>query len=83
MNVFGRFAITLRLKATLLAIGVFSLICGSALAGQNQGDKVMVEITTSKGVIELELDAKTHRLRWPIFSSMLKAGITMGRFSTG
>ena len=58
MNVFGRFAITLRLKVMLLAIGVFPLICASALADQHQGDKVMVEMTTSKGVIELELDAK-------------------------
>jgi len=74
MNVFGRFAITLRLKATLLAIGVFPLICGSALAGQNQGDKVMVEMTTSKGVIELELDAKNAPITVANFLEYVKSG---------
>ncbi len=51
MNVVGTLAITLRLKLMLLGIGVFPLICGSVLAGQNQGDKVMVEMTPSKGGI--------------------------------
>jgi peptidyl-prolyl cis-trans isomerase B (cyclophilin B) len=74
MNVFGRFAITLRLKATLLAIGVFPLICGSALADQHQGDKVMVEITTSKGVIELELDAKNAPITVANFLEYVKSG---------
>jgi len=74
MNVFGRFSITLRLKATLLAIGVFPLICGSALAGQNQGDKVMVEMTTSKGVIELELDAKNAPITVANFLEYVKSG---------
>jgi peptidyl-prolyl cis-trans isomerase B (cyclophilin B) len=41
---------------SLAVSAVFSLICGSALADQHQGDKVMVEMTTSKGVIELALD---------------------------
>ncbi len=74
MNVFGRFAITLRLKVALLAIGVFPLICGSALAGQNQGDKVMVEMTTSKGVIELELDAKNAPITVANFLEYVKSG---------
>jgi len=74
MNVFGRFAITLRLKVMLLAIGVFPLICGSALAGQNQGDKVMVEMTTSKGVIELELDAKNAPITVANFLEYVKSG---------
>jgi peptidyl-prolyl cis-trans isomerase B (cyclophilin B) len=74
MNVFGRFAITLRLKVTLLAIGVFPLICGSALAGQHQGDKVMVEMTTSKGVIELELDAKNAPITVANFLEYVKSG---------
>jgi peptidyl-prolyl cis-trans isomerase B (cyclophilin B) len=74
MNVFGRFAITLRLKVLLLAIGVFPLICGSALAGQNQGDKVMVEMTTSKGVIELELDAKNAPITVANFLEYVKSG---------
>ena len=74
MNVFGRFAITLRLKVMLLAIGVFPLICGSALAGQNQGDKVMVEMTTSKGVIELELDAKNAPITVANFLEYVKNG---------
>ena len=74
MNVFGRFAITLRLKATLLAIGVFPLICGSALADQHQGDKVMVEMTTSKGVIELELDAKNAPITVANFLEYVKSG---------
>ncbi|MGE4633982.1 MAG: peptidylprolyl isomerase, partial [Arenicellales bacterium] len=74
MNVFGRFAITLRLKVTLLAIGVFPLICGSALAGQHQGDKVMVEMTTSKGVIELELDAKNAPITVANFIEYVKSG---------
>ena len=74
MNVFGRFAITLRLKMMLLAIGVFTLICGSALAGQNQGDKVMVEMTTSKGVIELELDAKNAPITVANFLEYVKSG---------
>ena len=74
MNVFGRFAITLRLKVTLLAIGVFPLICGSALADQHQGDKVMVEMTTSKGVIELELDAKNAPITVANFLEYVKSG---------
>ena len=74
MNVFGRFAITLRLKVALLAIGVFSLICGSALADQHQGDKVMVEMTTSKGVIELELDAKNAPITVANFLEYVKSG---------
>ena len=74
MNVFGRFAIPLRLKVTLLAIGVFPLICGSVLAGQNQGDKVMVEMTTSKGVIELELDAKNAPITVANFLEYVKSG---------
>jgi peptidyl-prolyl cis-trans isomerase B (cyclophilin B) len=74
MNVFGRFAITLRLKATLLAIGVFSLICGPALADQYQGDKVMVEMTTSKGVIRLELDAKNAPITVANFLEYVKSG---------
>lgn len=74
MNVFGRFAITLRLKVALLAIGVFSLICGSVLAGQHQGDKVMVEMTTSKGVIELELDAKNAPITVANFLEYVKSG---------
>ena len=74
MNVFGRFAITLRLKVMLLAIGVFSLICGSALADQYQGDKVMVEMTTSKGVIELELDAKNAPITVANFLEYVKSG---------
>ena len=74
MNVFGRFAITLCLKVTLLAIGVFSLICGSALADQHQGDKVMVEMTTSKGVIELELDAKNAPITVANFLEYVKSG---------
>ena len=74
MNVFSRFAITLRLKVMLLAIGVFPLICGSALAGQNQGDKVMVEMTTSKGVIELELDAKNAPITVANFLEYVKSG---------
>ena len=74
MNVFGRFAITLRLKVALLAIGVFPLICGSALADQHQGDKVMVEMTTSKGVIELELDAKNAPITVANFLEYVKSG---------
>ncbi len=74
MNVFGRFAITLRLKVTLLAIGIFPLICGSALADQHQGDKVMVEMTTSKGVIELELDAKNAPITVANFLEYVKSG---------
>ena len=74
MNVFGRFAIPLRLKVALLAIGVFSLICGSALADQYQGDKVMVEMTTSKGVIELELDAKNAPITVANFLEYVKSG---------
>ena len=74
MNVFGRFAITLRLKVMLLAIGVFPLICGSALADQHQGDKVMVEMTTSKGVIELELDAKNAPITVANFLEYVKSG---------
>ena len=74
MNVFGRFAITLRLKVMLLAIGVFSLICGSVLADQHQGDKVMVEMTTSKGVIELELDAKNAPITVANFLEYVKSG---------
>ena len=74
MNVVGRFAITLRLKVALLAIGVFPLICGSALADQHQGDKVMVEMTTSKGVIELELDAKNAPITVANFLEYVKSG---------
>ena len=74
MNVFGRFAIALRLKVALLAIGVFPLICGSALADQHQGDKVMVEMTTSKGVIELELDAKNAPITVANFLEYVKSG---------
>jgi peptidyl-prolyl cis-trans isomerase B (cyclophilin B) len=74
MNVVGRFAIPLRLKVALLAIGVFSLICGSALADQYQGDKVMVEMTTSKGVIELELDAKNAPITVANFLEYVKSG---------
>jgi peptidyl-prolyl cis-trans isomerase B (cyclophilin B) len=74
MNVFGRFAITLRLKVTLLAIGIFPLICGSALADQHQGDKVMVEMTTSKGVIELELDAKNAPITVANFLEYVNSG---------
>ena len=74
MNVVDRFAINLRLKLMLLAIGIFPLICGSALAGQNQGDKVMVEMTTSKGVIELELDAKNAPITVANFLEYVKSG---------
>ena len=74
MNVFGRFAIPLRLKVALLAIGVFPLICGSVLADQHQGDKVMVEMTTSKGVIELELDAKNAPITVANFLEYVKSG---------
>ena len=74
MNVVDRFAIALRLKVALLAIGVFSLICGSALADQHQGDKVMVEMTTSKGVIELELDAKNAPITVANFLEYVKSG---------
>jgi len=74
MNVVGTLAITLRLKVALLAIGVFSLICGSALADQYQGDKVMVEMTTSKGVIELELDAKNAPITVANFLEYVKSG---------
>jgi len=74
MNMFDRFAVTLRLKVMLLAIGVFPLICGSALADQNQGDKVMVEMTTSKGVIELELDAKNAPITVANFLEYVKSG---------
>ena len=65
---------TVRLKVTLLAIGVFPLICGSALADQHQGDKVMVEMTTSKGVIELELDAKNAPITVANFLEYVKSG---------
>jgi peptidyl-prolyl cis-trans isomerase B (cyclophilin B) len=74
MNVVDRFAIALRLKVALLAIGVFSLICGSVLADQHQGDKVMVEMTTSKGVIELELDAKNAPITVANFLEYVKSG---------
>ena len=74
MNVVGTLAINLRLKLMLLAIGIFPLICGSALAGQNQGDKVMVEMTTSKGVIELELDAKNAPITVANFLEYVKSG---------
>jgi peptidyl-prolyl cis-trans isomerase B (cyclophilin B) len=46
-----------RKRGFSLAISaVFSLACGYASAGQTSGDKIMVEMTTSKGVIELALD---------------------------
>ena len=83
MNVFDRFAVILRLKVTLLAIGIFPLICGSALADQHQGDKVMVEMTTSKGVIELELDAKNAPITVANFLEYVKSGHYDGTISTG
>jgi peptidyl-prolyl cis-trans isomerase B (cyclophilin B) len=46
-----------RKRGFFLAVSaVFSLACVDASAGQTSGDKIMVEMITSKGVIELELD---------------------------
>jgi len=37
---------------------IFSFVCSVGAAASDQGDNIMVEMTTSKGVITLELDAE-------------------------
>ncbi len=55
-------------------VAVFSLACSASAAAQNQGDKIMVEMTTSKGVIELELDAKNAPVTVANFLEYAKSG---------
>ena len=55
-------------------VAVFSLACSASAADQHQGDKVMVEMTTSKGVIELELDAKNAPITVANFLEYVKSG---------
>jgi len=53
---------------------VFSLACSASAAAQNQGDKIMVEMTTSKGVIQLELDAENAPITVANFLEYVKSG---------
>ena len=44
------------LNAAARSLVIFSFVCSVGVAASDQGDNIMVELTTSKGVITLELD---------------------------
>ena len=46
------------LNAAARSLVIFSFVCSLGVAASDQGDNIMVEMTTSKGVITLELDAE-------------------------
>ena len=46
------------LNAAARSLVIFSFFCSLGVAASDQGDNIMVEMTTSKGVITLELDAE-------------------------
>ena len=46
------------LKVAARSLVIFSFVCSVGVAASDQGDNIMVEMTTSKGVITLELDAE-------------------------
>ena len=46
------------LNAAARSLVIFSFVCSVGVAASDQGDNIMVEMTTSKGVITLELDAE-------------------------
>jgi len=46
------------LNAAARSLVIFLFACSMAAAASDQGDNIMVEMTTSKGVITLELDAE-------------------------
>jgi len=46
------------LNAAARSLVIFSFFCSTGAAASDQGDNIMVEMTTSKGVITLELDAE-------------------------
>jgi peptidyl-prolyl cis-trans isomerase B (cyclophilin B) len=46
------------LNAAARSLVIFSFVCSAGAAASDQGDNIMVEMTTSKGVITLELDAE-------------------------
>ncbi len=46
------------LNAAARSLVIFSFVCSTGAAASDQGDNIMVEMTTSKGVITLELDAE-------------------------
>jgi peptidyl-prolyl cis-trans isomerase B (cyclophilin B) len=46
------------LNAAARSLVIFSFFCSAGAAASDQGDNIMVEMTTSKGVITLELDAE-------------------------
>ena len=46
------------LNVAARSLVIFSFVCSVGVAASDQGDNIMVEMTTSKGVITLELDAE-------------------------
>ena len=67
------------LKHTLLKLfargfAIFSIVCSAGVTASNQGDSIMVEMTTSKGVITLELDAKSAPVTVANFLEYVKSG---------
>ena len=62
------------LKALFQIFALFSLVCSMGAAASEQGDNVMVEMTTSKGVITLELDVKKAPLTVANFLEYVNSG---------
>jgi len=62
------------LKGFLRSFAIFSIVCSAGAAASDQGDSIMVEMTTSKGVITLELDAKSAPVTVANFLEYVKSG---------
>ncbi len=62
------------LKAVARSFAIFSFVCSAGAAASDQGDNIMVEMATSKGVITLQLDAKSAPLTVANFLEYVKSG---------
>ena len=61
-------------KVFVRMFALFSFVCSMGAVASEQGENVMVEMTTSKGVITLELDAENAPLTVANFLEYVNSG---------